>query len=62
MFRVLSVRGKTLEDFGAYLDEVKNHPVPHAGCGIGLPRVAQFVLGTADIREAVVYPMNRESL
>jgi len=62
MFRILSARGKTLEDFSTYLDEVKNNPTPHAGCGIGLPRVAQFVLGAADIRNAVVYPMNRDSL
>ncbi|MBD3304546.1 hypothetical protein GF343_05360 [Candidatus Woesearchaeota archaeon] len=62
MFRILSGKGKTLEDFRTYLDAVKANPVPHAGCGIGLPRVTQFVLGTKDIKKATAYPMNKHSL
>lgn len=62
MFRILSARGRTLDDFKTYLNEVRDNPVPHAGCGIGLCRVTQFVLGIKDIREATVYPMNRESI
>ncbi len=61
MFKILSARGKTLEDFQPYLEEVKHNPVPHAGCGIGLCRVTQYVLGLDDIREATAYPRNRDS-
>lgn len=62
MFKILSARGKTLDDFNSYLGAVKRNPVPHAGCGIGLCRVTQFVLGEDDIRKATPYPMNKESL
>lgn len=61
MFKILHVRGKTLEDFQTYLEEVRQNPVPHAGCGIGLCRVTQYVLGLRDIRKATVYPRNRDS-
>jgi len=62
MYKRLLEKGGSLEDFKWYLDTIKENPVPHAGCGIGLSRVTQFVLGKADIREATPYPMNRESL
>ncbi len=62
MFKILKAKGKTLEDFKSYLNAVKNQPTPHAGCGIGLPRVTQFVLGSSDIRESTAYPMNKDSL
>lgn len=56
MFKILSARGMTLDNFKPYLEEVRSDPVPHAGCGIGLCRVTQSVLGMNDIREAIVYP------
>lgn len=61
MFRILSERGKGLEDFAEYLDEVRHHPTPHAGCGIGLYRVLQCVTQTDDIRLASTYLLNSES-
>jgi len=61
MFKILSKKGKTVEDFTFYLDAVKKNPVPHAGCGIGLARVTQFILGTTDIKQAITYPMNKET-
>lgn len=61
MFAILSKRGKILDDFKPYLEEVRDSAVPHAGCGIGLCRVTQFVLGSDDIREATVYPRNKDS-
>ena len=61
MFRVLSERGKTVEDFREYLDEVKAFPTPHSGCGIGLYRVMQAAVQTDDIRLASTYALNAES-
>jgi asparaginyl-tRNA synthetase len=61
MYRNLSAKGQTFEAFEWYLNAVKDRPVPHAGCGIGLNRVTQYVLGIPDIREATPYPMNCET-
>jgi asparaginyl-tRNA synthetase len=62
MFKVLSSRGKTLDDFKEYLDFIKENPVLHSGCGIGFARVAQSVLGLPDIRMATAYPLTSETL
>jgi asparaginyl-tRNA synthetase len=62
MLRMLEKRGGSIEDFRWYLDHVKSGVDPHSGCGIGLNRVVQFVLGTDDIRACTAYPLNRETL
>lgn len=62
MLKQLVERGGSISDFQWYLDFYKRHNVPHAGCGIGLNRVTQFVLGTDDIRATTVFPLNKESL
>ena len=62
MFRQLVERGGTIEDFRWYLEFYETHRILHSGCGIGLNRVTQFVLGTDDIRATTAFPMNRESI
>ncbi len=63
MYRRLISLGSTDEDFAWYLDAHKGREVPlHSGAGIGMARVAQFILGVDDIREAVPYLINRENL
>lgn len=63
MLKMLIENGGSIEDFKWYLDFYKNNNVElHSGCGIGLNRVTQFVLGSDDIRTTTIYPMNRESL
>jgi asparaginyl-tRNA synthetase len=62
MFRQLMERGGTIDDFKWYLEFYENHGIPHSGCGIGLNRITQFVLGTDDIRATTAFPMNRESI
>jgi asparaginyl-tRNA synthetase len=45
----------TLRDFEPYLDVIRHgRTSPHAGYGIGLERVLQFLIGTTDIRTASV--------
>ncbi len=62
MFRLLKERGGGLEDFAWYLNFYKEFGgCPHSGCGIGLGRVMQFVLGTDDIRGSTVWAVNREA-
>jgi len=61
MFKQLQKQGKGIEEFSWYLDYYKEKDrMPHAGCGIGLSRVIQYVLKEKDIRHAVTYPTNRE--
>jgi asparaginyl-tRNA synthetase len=62
MFRLLKERGGGMEDFAWYLNFYKEFGgYPHSGCGIGLGRVMQFVLGVDDIRGSTVWPVNREA-
>jgi len=63
MMKKLEARGGGMQDFQWYLDCVKNHGIKlHSGCGIGLNRVTQFVLGTDDIRKCTVFPLNSETI
>lgn len=60
--RLIDLGGKD-EDFAWYLDAHKDKEIPlHSGAGIGLARVAQFLLGVDDIRDAVPFLVNRENL
>jgi asparaginyl-tRNA synthetase len=63
MLRQLKTRGGSIEDFAWYLDCVKSNEIKlHSGCGIGLNRVTQFVLGADDIRKSTVFPLNSETI
>ena len=63
MYRRLIELGATDADFAWYLDAHKGKEIPlHSGAGIGMARVAQFILGVDDIREAVPFLINRDNL
>lgn len=63
MLKKLKERGGSIRDFAWYLECVKYNGIKlHAGCGIGLNRVTQFILGTDDIRASTVFPLNSKSL
>jgi len=63
MFKRLVERGGSLKDFEWYINQVKsNGAVPHAGCGFGMARIMQWILGANDIREAVAFASNKETL
>ena len=54
---------RVLKNFDWYLGHLeKQGSIPHAGCGIGLNRVTQYVLGSEDIRTTTPFPVNKESL
>jgi len=56
MYRLHLERGGKLEDFRWYLDLVASGETkPHAGYGIGLERVAQYILDRSDIRECSIF-------
>jgi len=63
MMQQLKKLGGSIVDFSWYLDYVKNNGINlHSGCGIGLNRVTQFVLGVDDIRKSTVFPLNSETI
>lgn len=63
MLKQLVTKGGSIEDFDWYIDVYKRYDTaPHAGCGIGLNRVTQFVLQVDDIRMCTAYPLNRETI
>ncbi|MCP8315304.1 MAG: hypothetical protein H3Z52_06395 [archaeon] len=62
MFQQLQAKGTKLEAFDRYFDSIKERGVPHAGGGIGLNRIIQYLLGEQDIRRATMFPINKESL
>jgi asparaginyl-tRNA synthetase len=63
MLKQLEKIGGSISDFDWYLDFYKKFGgLPHAGFGMGMTRVNQFVLGSNDIRTSTVFPLNRESL
>jgi len=62
MFKQLVEKGGSIEDFKWYLEFYKEQGALHSGCGIGLNRVTQFVLGIDDIRVTTAFPLNKESI
>jgi len=62
MFKILKSKGKTIDDFGDYINMVKKNPVLHSGCGIGFNRISQSVLQSKDIRTSTNYPINSQNL
>lgn len=51
------------EGFAWYLGMLERFPsVPHAGCGFGLSRIFQYIIGEKDITQVVTFPSNRARL
>jgi asparaginyl-tRNA synthetase len=49
-------QGLNPDDYWWYLDLRRFGTVPHAGFGLGLERMAQFVTGMANIRDVIPFP------
>jgi asparaginyl-tRNA synthetase len=63
MYKQLIKLGGLDQDFDWYLNAHKNKTIPlHSGTGIGMARIAQFLLGLDDIRDAVPFVVNSENL
>ncbi|RFP66341.1 hypothetical protein D0N36_04820 [Hymenobacter lapidiphilus] len=63
MLEGLIRQGIKLSDFDWHLDFHKEHNVKlHSGAGVGMARVAQFILGQTDIRACVPSFINRENV
>jgi asparaginyl-tRNA synthetase len=62
MFKRLEALGGSIEDFDWYINKLKEGSLPHAGCGFGMARIVQFILGEDDIRDSVNFVSNKEVL
>lgn len=58
----LKAKGLKPEEFRFFLDSLKFGIPPHAGWSIGLERFTMYVCGLKNIREACMYPRDRERL
>ena len=58
----LKVKGLKPENFQSYIDSFKYGAPPHGGFGIGLERLTMLILGLENIREAVLFPRDRDRL
>jgi hypothetical protein len=52
-----AVRASVLGDFEPYFREVGSHSLPHAGCGFGMNRIAQGLIGKSTIEEIDAFPV-----
>jgi len=58
----LKVKGLNPKNFKDYIDSFKYGAPPHAGWGLGLERITMLILGLSNIREAVLFPRDRDRL
>ncbi len=64
MFKALKAKDDKAEDgFAWYLGMLQKYPsIAHAGCGFGLSRIFQYLLGETNITKAVTFPSNRSRI
>jgi nondiscriminating aspartyl-tRNA synthetase len=58
----LKFHGLNVKDFKSYIDSFRFGAPPHAGWSIGLERLTMLILGLNNIREAVLFPRDRDRL
>lgn len=51
------VRASVMADFEPYFQEVSAHSTPHAGCGFGMNRIVQALVGAKTIEEIDAFPV-----
>lgn len=58
----LEVKGLNPKDFEGYIESFRYGAPPHAGFGMGVERITMLALGLTNIREAVLFPRDRDRL
>ena len=58
----LKEKGLNPKNFESYIDSFKFGAPPHAGWGMGVERLTMQILGLKNIREATLFPRDRERL
>ncbi len=62
LIKMLKKKGLNPENFKHYIDSFRYGAPPHAGWSIGLERFTTTLLGLGNIREAVLFPRDRDRL
>lgn len=63
MYKMMLEQGVKEEEFDWYLNHHRDNTIDsHSGAGIGMARVAQYILGCDDIRDAAPFVINSENL
>ena len=60
MMRQLREKGVSQNVFKWYVDVVEGHGIPHAGFGLGMSRIMQWIINSNNIRECTAFPVNAE--
>jgi len=60
--RKLTSQGEKLDAYQFYLDTRRYGSVPHAGFGLGIDRVVQWICGLDSIHEAIAFPRTMERI
>ncbi len=58
----LKEKGLKPKDFKSYIDSFRYGAPPHAGWGVGLERLTMLILDLPNIREACLFPRDRDRL
>lgn len=62
LIKMLKKKGLNPTHFKSYIDSFRYGAPPHAGWSIGLERLTQLITGQKNIREAVLFPRDRDRL
>ena len=55
-------RGLNPDDYDSYVSVFKHGMPPHGGLGLGLERLTMQLLGLSNVREATLFPRDRNRL
>jgi nondiscriminating aspartyl-tRNA synthetase len=58
----LKANGLNPKQFKSYIDSFRYGAPPHAGWGLGVERLTMLILGLDNIREAILWPRDRERI
>jgi len=58
----LKAKGLNPENFKSYIDSFRNGAPPHSGWSIGLERLTQIICGLENVKEATMFPRDRDRL
>jgi len=60
--RVSEKEIEQIKNFKAYIDSFRYGAPPHAGWSLGLERMTQVICGLDNIKEATMFPRDRDRL
>ena len=62
LIKRLEAKGLNPDDFKSYVDSFRYGAPPHAGWSIGLERITQIICRLDNVKEATMFPRDRDRL